>query len=195
MKLKFYDSSHASIRLSNTVVKLKGLPILLGEIRGDYSTTGVILSSCKRIAINSVAEAEGLDVSPVPLGFTMYRGNALYLMRRPQRRTKQGLHEGAIMCAELGRLPRLLECGDFCKSLAATITGSFPKVSTVMDMFNKDIVRSAPISRNWALNRGGVLMYKFEGPVGSFVKDQFTLDDDFKYLQETLDQEVLCSTQ
>lgn len=187
----FYDVAHANLRLSGTIVRLNDYPVYVQEVNDDWTASIMFLNSGKKATTGDIREQEGLDISPVPLGFCQIGQQASYLMRMPRRRTKQGLSEDSISSHD-GNSSSVRRDNAYSKSLHNTITNVYPSLSTAISMLDKSFT-SVGIARNWAVTRidgFNVLMYKYYGPVGKVMDKQYILDQDYSYLQECLDQEV-----
>lgn len=195
MPLTFYDPSHAQLRLGNTIIRLKGLPIFVGEIRGDYSTVIQYLGSGKQSEVDDIRKLEDIDLTPVPLGFVQIGERAYYMMRKPSRRTKQGLSEESLFIHEFGGRSSIRQDAAYRKAVSNTILGEYPSLKASFKMLGNQF-SSVPIHRNWALRSSSSglkkLLYKYSGVVGHWddVLGKMVLSTDFEYLREVLDQEL-----
>lgn len=188
----FYDVDHANLRLSNTIIRLGNYPIYLTEVYADWSASVTYLHSGKGSVLSDIRTLKDFDISPVPLGFCNAGSTASYLMRMPRRRTKQGLSEDSIAFHD-GNRQSVRQNGAYAKALSNTINGVYPAKKEALSMLAKGFYVVA-ISRNWALARdvgGTYLHYKYYGVVGKLIENEiYSLNPDFNYLQESLDQEI-----
>lgn len=195
MPLEFFDPSHASLRLGNTIVRVNDSPVLLGAVDDNYSVSLLWLHSNKTTIAKDIRTIQGIDLTPVPLGFCLHDRQVSYLMRRPTRRAKQGLSEDALYVD--GRpIPRFTTSPSFRKALGNTIVGDYPSISKARKMLGDELI-CVPISRNWAIfseprTKEQCLLYKFEGKVASWSPEEkkFVLSTDYMYLYETMEQEL-----
>lgn len=194
MPLEFHSAEHANLRLGNTIIRIKGYPVYVYGINGDYSCDLRYLGRDKLTRIKDIRVIEGIDILPVPLGFCHYGDLAMYLFRRPSRRTKQGLSEESLS-THTGRTPAIGSCGKWRHALHRTIVGEFPSITNTFKILKIQGQGSVPIHRNWAIQAGGTpaLLYKFHGTVGYWDEGakRFRLNEAFAYLQETLDEEIV----
>lgn len=191
----FYDTLHANLRLGHTIVLLNKLPIYVLEVRPDWTAGIQYLLTGKMSTLPDIREIEGLDISPVPLGFCQIGENASYLMRMPRRRTKQGLEEASVVSHD-GNRASIRQSNTYAQNLGNCITGVYPSLKDATSMLGKGF-RSVCVARNWAIMREGGkidLLYKYYGKVGSYapvyIGSPFTLLPEYSYLQECLDQEI-----
>jgi len=190
-KKDFYDVNHANLRLSGTIVRLGGLPIYISEVYDDWSVRAKYLLSYKDLRIPNLLNSEQLDISPVPLGFCQMEESASYLMRIPRRRTKQGLSEDSINSHDAPR-NSIMESKAYSQSLGNTIINKYPPLKAALKMLGKGF-NSVGIARNWALYHQGtriLLLYKYHGQVGELANGVFSLTEEYRYLQESLDEEL-----
>lgn len=193
MSLQFHSAEHADLRLGRTVIRVNQEPVYVSSIGQGYNAEFRYLCSDKSSAVNDIREVKGIDLSPVPLGFCSLGGTAIYLFRRPSRRTKQGLSHDSLG-SHVGRLPEIGSSSDMRKALGNTIIGRFPSQEAAFKIVSKN-GGSAPIHRNWAVQASPgdtSLLYKFHGNVGVWnnTAKRFTLHEEYAYLQETLDEEI-----
>lgn len=190
-KNDFFDVNHANLRLNATIVRLNNLPVYISEVREDWSVVIKYLLSGKSSTLPDIRTVEGLDISPVPLGFCQVGDTAAYLMRMPRRRTKQGLSEDSIcMHNYMGRIS-VRESGAYAKALANTILGVYPSIKNALSILERGVASSVAISRNWSLSSKHLIQYKYFGNVGTYTGGQFLLDGDYSYLQECLEKEII----
>jgi hypothetical protein len=190
-KKDFYDVNHANLRLSGTIVRLGGLPIYISEVNQDWSVRAKYLISYKDLRIPDLLKSEALDISPVPLGFCQMGETCSYLMRMPRRRTKQGLSEDSINSHD-GPHNYIMESKTYSQSLGNTIINNYPPLEAAIKMLGKGF-HSVGIARNWALYRYDtrtLLLYKYYGQVGELANGVFSLTEEYRYLQESLDEEL-----
>lgn len=190
-KKDFYDVNHANLRLSGTIVRLGDLPIYISEVNEDWSVRAKYLISYKDLRIPDLLNSEALDISPVPLGFCQMGETCSYLMRMPRRRTKQGLSEDSINAHD-GPRNFIMESKAYSQSLGNTIINNYPPLAAAIKMLGKGFY-SVGIARNWALYRHGtrtLLLYKYYGQVGELANGVFSLTEEYRYLQESLDEEL-----
>lgn len=176
------DWNYADSRLAGTIVRLEdGEPVFVHGIRHGMEATVCKLSDLYN---NQIVNANTLNLVPVPLGMCNFDKRAHYLSRIPMRRDwKQGLRKENFMShtVHVQLIPPHI--------LRAVIVGEYPPLEECIAMCEKKEVTSAAWNRAWAVTVDGNLIYKEEGKVGVVKKGVLALDEQYRYLQEAL-QEV-----
>lgn len=192
MLKSLYNTDHANMRLSNTVVRVNGSPHWVTEVRGDWSALSRNLATWREFIIPDVRDEAVIDVTPVTLGFCQIGERARYLSRVPSRRTKQGLSVESIF-AEGGGLPNFSNDRHLSKQLASTINNEYPSFTKALSEIVKGQLVSLCCHKDWALlSRDGsiFIMHKFSGRVGEVVNGKVVLDKKNSYLQENLESDL-----
>lgn len=117
-----------------------------------------------------------------PLGFVNTKKGPFFTSRTGHRQYKQGINPDNIVINPVlttQRRPSFTE--EFCECLSKTVFNDYPTLQTYLDAG-----RSGAFSRYFAKIRDD-LYYKTK-VVGKFVDNVPTLDDQYKYLQEALDE-------
>lgn len=191
MPLIFADAGHAGMRLSRSILRYKGHPILLGDVRDNYSCSFTYLMTGRESTIKDVRDCPEVSFEPVPLGFCQVGGYARYLMRKPRRRYKQGLNEESLY-AEGPQLPSLSN-EEFRKSLGRAIRGRHMSITDAIAAVEKETFVSAPFHRDWAVYKEGddlFVLYRYYGAVGKIVDGNVVINSNYQYLQETYDGDM-----
>ena len=190
MALVFSDAGHAGMRLSRSILRYKGHPVLLNDVRDDYSCTFVYLMTGRESSIPDVRDCPDFSLEPVPLGFCQVGKLARYLMRKPRRRYKQGLNEESLY-AEGPPLPSLHHT-EFQKALGRAIRGRHTTLQEAIALVDKETFKSVPIHRDWALMKDDgeyYVLFRYYGAVGKLVNGVFEINPSYQYLQETYDED------
>lgn len=164
------EYQYAESRLAGTIVRYRGLPVMIDYISYDDGTTAIrnlITGKRKNVTLDK------LNVEPAPLGYCNYNGVASYLSRIPMREDwRQGLRKRIINSS--ASPVAMIDYSEIAK----TIIGEFPSYTQCLAITSG----SMAWHRDWARDSEGVLYYK-----SYIVGKKELLNDDFKYLQEELD--------
>ena len=173
------DVTYASAKLTDSMISLNGTPV---QVRAVNSRGQVTWRSFQDEGVNNLTE---FDLEPFKLGYCNNNGVATYLRRIPARHWRQGLRTGTLS-GSYG-VPNLLS-----KYFRDCVSGFYPCLEESDELISCGEVNSVAFSRNFSLKKN-VLSYKGR-PVGSkhrkFGKLKLELLDDFKYLNEVLEQEA-----
>jgi hypothetical protein len=183
------DWDYAGTRLRDSLVRLgDGRPFYVHSVREDGTVSGSLAGS----PFDTTASMDDLNLSPVPLGYVNKKRIVSYTSRSPTRHYKQGLTSYTLVAKGS---PVSLTSRD----LAKTIMGVYPSVESVMEDVLTEEKSAQAFSRHFCVkgrtNGNPLLMYKHK-PVGviSWNSDacraNFSLDDDYKYLNEVLEEET-----
>jgi hypothetical protein len=175
------DFEYASTRLKGTIVRIGEEPIIIGDVYGGDRVTFAYL---ERAGEALVCKLSDLNLKPVSLGMCNFLGEATFLCRMPMRNDwKQGLRRGNFrsLCGAPAELAKPLD-------LWRVITNKYPKFTECLGSLAD--VKSMAWCREWAITKGHSLLYKGYGVVGSYVGGQFVLDNDYKFLDESLEESL-----
>lgn len=188
MLKSLHNVDHANLRLSRTVVRVKGKPCWVVEVRGDWSAEVRYLDNWKSGIVADIRDEEVVDVTPVILGFCQIGEIARYLSRMPVRKTKQGLSPESIFAAG-GGLPSFYGDAALSKQLCATIENDYTSYKKALATIAKGGITSLCCHKDWAVyytGREPKILYKYAGAVGKIVDGKVVLDKKYAYLIETL---------
>ncbi len=173
------DYNYASSRLAGTVVRLKdGTPVIVDDVHPRMKVTVVALEKLDElIEVN----LDDLNLKPVPLGMCNWNGQTTYLCRKPMRRDwKQGLRAGNFTSL-FGFPAEVIPPG----TLSEVIKGIYPTFKEALEKFKDKKVMSVAWSREWAVDRHGVLTHKGNQQVGQIVDGNCVLFEQFQHLRES----------
>lgn len=174
------DFDYANYRLAGTIVRLKGEPVFVHAILPGMVAE---LSNLNNIYENYRADANELDIVPVPLGMCNYEGDVSYLSRVPLRRDwRQGLRRENFISDNYPH------AGIPPQELAKVIRGEYPTYAEALESVKKG-AKGVAWCRQWAILKGNVLRYKWD-KVGKVKAGQFILLDEYKHLYEALEEAV-----
>lgn len=180
----YEEADYANSRLAGTIVRLKGIPILVERIVGDkawyHKLSNTELKACK---------LNDLDINPVPLGYANTLFGATYVTRTPMRQDwRQGLRRQTIRT-----IPERIEV-DFA-SLERTIMGVYPTLKECQKQLAADPfgVQTMAFSRSFAVDRTDQLYYKGRFNIGKVGLFGYNLADKFDWLRETVEEEMLAA--
>jgi hypothetical protein len=184
---------HARLRFLGTVVTTdKNVPVYINSIHEDWSATCTILNSNKTLTMQDLRKE--IITSPVSLGFCQIDKEAVYVTRRPSRRSKQGLDlEDVHIYRTNGAADFTITSVSVKKAIAKTILGDFCSFKTAAVSINKE-EKSLAFNKDWALDNDGsgeiFVIYKFFGRCGKVENGKITLFPNFTFLRETLEEDV-----
>lgn len=176
------DYEYAHSRLSETIVRLKGVPVYVHNVRHGMKVQFSDLDAMDDIQECHIDE---FDLHPVPLGYCNYNKLASYLSHVPMRRDwRQGLRRGnfvSLSGIDANRIPY--------ESLRQAILGDYPTFNAAVEAASK--VKSIAWHRHWAINVNGQVLYKGGvRPVGKIENGQVVLDSRYMYLTEALKESL-----
>jgi len=176
-----YDMVDFAIgRLVQTTIKIKGVPSTILRINADREVKYVHLIEQEMRYIS--LDDEGVDLTPLKVGYLNCRRGASYLVRDARRRWKQGLDQQGIsvegdnyLVHDFYSSQEFLDCleGKYPSLLEATFTA-------------KDKHKSVAFNRKWAVGPTEELYYR--GKIVGNSKDGLHLNEVYKYLKELLEE-------
>ncbi len=179
----YEEAAYADNRLKGTIVRYKGEAVYINSINADnvVSFTKLVsnqLGSCK---------TKELDINPVPLGYVNWSKKAWYVCRRPMRQDwKQGLRDNNI-CLYDGTKVSAIDLS----IIARTIDGLFPKFGEVKSQIANQNVQEMAFCRDFSMDVEKKIHFKGKFTVGEFTGRRIRLYDDYDWLNELLEEEVL----
>lgn len=197
----FNDSAQAQSYMSRCIIRVNEEPAFVHQVGGTSTKLTLSYSPVDKIdtgANTILMKDKAVDMNPVPLGMCSYfdtkRYIALFLSRVPARMWRVGLSMDNI-CVQhiLGRengtdyREKLFYSG----SMVNCIKGKYLGQAEIGAAF-KNYIGSIPFSRRFAITSAGSLAYKtIPVAVGTWaIKKGPKLDDEFKFLQEALDEDI-----
>lgn len=185
--MKSYDTAvYAATRLVGTVVRKGDLPIVVGDVIEDGGTIKVVYGDLDGPPNTHSCNLDEVNLDPIPLGYANTRGGAIYMTRMPMRKDwKQGLRINNMMSADNYPI------GGF-KGLKDAILGKFPSLSTAATAVNGGSKDSVAFSRNFAVHKGGNVVFKGRLVVGKVTPDRenVTLEDKYSWVKEILNEDL-----
>jgi len=176
------DHEYANSRLTETIVRLKGEPVYIYQVKAGMKTD---YSTLQNMGEMKQCKADELDLHPVPLGYCNYNQYACYLTRIPMRRDwRQGLRRGnftSLSGADANRIPY--------EALRQCILGEYPTFEAALEAVKK--VKSMAWHRHWAVDCKGQVLHKGAArPVGTVEKGVIVLASRYHYLKEALEESL-----
>jgi len=191
--MDLFDQRTADMRLHNCIIRIENTPIFIDRVEkrdSNFLLTYRVLGQTRPNII--FFEDPSINIEPVPLGFTLVRGETVNVLRQPARMYKIGLCSSNIIILGSGsdrlsisnvRSRHLLESD----ALAKTIQGHYLSCRQAIAAL-KDGGRMIPFSRDFAMRSDGRLIHRFTGVVGSTRQNQkLRLYDRYQYLKESLE--------
>ena len=192
--VNWYDNiEYASGRLSGTIVRRRERLCYIEHIDGDGDVSYRYIRpkpETPTITASMSARLSTFDVTPFPLGFTLYNDQAFYVYRRAARRYRQGLCFDNVNGLEnlrsldMGRL-------DMWTAIAMPYYREYPSLSEALEMV-EDVYTSVPVSREFCVTDQGKVLYRASrDPVGEINLDSgaIMLYNKYFYLNEILHEE------
>jgi hypothetical protein len=150
-------------RLHNTVVLYDGWPCLLTVQGIDRFNLTPLHSKSQFVPIVIKPTDPKLDISPTNLGWTNTTegslDNAVYFMRHPVRKWRQGLCETNTSCQTiLNGLPRKLPIREYLyrKGFEDSMRGVYPTLDEAFDSLKKGAKSVAPCREIAIVNSGDI---------------------------------------
>mgnify|MGYP001593738418 CR=1 FL=1 len=172
-----YDSQeYAASRLNGTVVLCSGKPVKVLAVEDDMS---VLVETLHKKEIKTLP-LSSLSFEDIKLGYVNYQSGAMFVVRRPVRKPRQGLSNENLYNSILGSTNVPVH------TLHSTIINSFPTISSAIKKVLGGASRCA-FSRDFCIKEGMVVEYKGCYDIGE-VNDELclTLKTNFNYLKERL---------
>lgn len=180
-----YDTiEDATRRLERTVVHVAGIPSFIKEFTGEGKIECINLLNGEEFTFDYKKFSGKIDITPVKLGYCNLRGKAVYLMRLPTRKWKQGFGADNLFVATGNAGRDILQD----RALGRTITGKYPSFEKTIQELKKDNVQSMAFSRSFAVQKYDeeiILMYRSSW-VGDFKGDTITFKKQFIHLDSYL---------
>jgi len=182
----YTEVGYASERLVGTLVRHAGKAVKVNVIDITGATDITYLSAGRR-EITTLAK---LDITPVPLGFCNFQGQAVYLSRSPVRQDwKQGLRPKTLRVS--GEFFRSEDIN--FKAIGKTVDNEYPTFKDTVEHLNKKggDIHALAWCREFSLDIEMNIYYKVFGRVGTIldVKDRrFTLDAQYGWVMEALEE-------
>lgn len=157
--MKGYDTAaYAATRLAETVIRLKGVPVLVTTCEQNGKNILVHYTHIMEDAPPSANVIEDFDLDPVPLGYVNFGGKASYISRMPMRKDwRQGMRMSNIVDTS-GYNPTRMPLRVICQ----TIVGDFPSFDRAIAGVTRKsrAASSVAFHRDFAVTADGKLEYK-----------------------------------
>lgn len=181
----------AEMRLNGTVLSYDGKAIKVMGVDDELRLYSVFIRSGEEKIINQ--DDPRLSFIPPTLGYINTETEALFSMRVPARRYKQGLDIRTVYFSPRNRDVRRHQerfFVDCLENIYPTIEQCMRKLGGGTNPFKQDVCRSVAFSKKFAIGSGvgfSTLLHKGR-EVGHFEGTIPVLSDRFSYLQECLDE-------
>lgn len=188
------DYAYADAKLSDSVVLLKGIPVLIHGVGVDTGIVGY--QTLGMYGRNSSAPLKEFDLTPITLGnINVEEGYTTYVTRLPTRSWKQGLRASSVYFANRN-LARYFSIHR--SSFINCVLGKYPRLNSCLEMLFNAEASGIAFSRDFSLlkpNKKGVATLLFKGTeVGFLLPDKNNsrpaLQPRFQFLQELLEESV-----
>lgn len=199
---KFYDGRHANQYLRGSIIRYKGVPIIVRDIFGEGKKMRIAYSELDQYYVGAqdiALDNKDIDMNPVPLGnLSFFYGDSwetFYASRLPVKRWKVGL---ALENFTLERVNGGGFAGNgaaekvfYSKNLIDCIMGNYRSIQEAMDLL-KAYPGTIPLSRNFSMSNGDKVYYKaISGAVGSVSENgKVKLSAGHQFLKELVQEEL-----
>lgn len=171
-QLRYHEHEAVAMRLHGTMCLYKGKAVYINaqtdkdgrpRRRDDLNVIACHNDSpYQEIEVHS--SDEDLVVSGISIGYTNKNGKAIYCVRAPVRRTKQGLDQGSVLGFEVRGLGReqAIPCSrDFIvsKQFASMMENKYPPFDDAVKALGRDVVQMA-FGRRLAVAQDELGLYK-----------------------------------
>lgn len=187
--MRGYDTvEYARSRLVETIIRLKGSPVMVLGVSGKDSDITVEYNDLLNDGVYGMAALSDCDLNPVPLGYVNHKRSSHYIMRTPMRRDwRQGLRMLNLVDAE-GAQPRLVSYA----SIGQTILGKFPSFKLSLEMLSTKSLKNKSIAfhRDFAIDCEGLMEYKGTFAAGKIdmTTGSVMMNDNAGWLAEAFDE-------
>lgn len=191
---RFEPHEYAVSRLVDTVIMYKGRAFYVTDIRENLNVRGTIVLTGEEHTVDQDDPDLRFDCPPV--GYINTPRGAVYAMRIPQRRWKQGIDMRALV----DHRGRRIEGVDM-QMVSHCLEGNYPKFEHSIkkkaegrNPFRMEPERNRKIafSKNFCIDPSGRQVLEYKGDPVGYIEDNLPiLEDRFEYLKESL-EEALC---
>lgn len=214
LAIKYEHLEDAVMRLKNTIVRYKGEPVYITDLRNGtkdeifrvyfkplpmrdaFEPRKVVLDKNGRPAFADDVEEERkyisskfFDIAPFKLGYVNREKGAVYCARLPNRVQKQGLSSENFTA----KAPDGFNFNSFlnCKGVLDMVNGKYPTLQEAQRQLAEKKSPLVAFSREFAISRDEILgnlyhvFYKGD-KVGAYLDGGLILGDKFKCLKESL---------
>lgn len=208
MKKDWFDISHASQYLSGSVILYQGEPVYIHSVdytgdrsrdRDRWSITYSLLhqtSNSQPVYKEANVFADEWDLSTIPLGLCNHNGWAYNVMRTPRRMWKVGLTSRSLVMETLVKGQPEINKNKclFSRSFSNMAKRRYPSYDRVFsDPKDFYTVAFSPEFAITTLRFNGedrLLLHRYDKIVGEAKKDGPVLSPEYKYLQESLSNDL-----
>lgn len=202
---KFYDEQHAKTYLIGGIIRLNDKPIFIRDLQ--ETADGARKGSRFRVTYSLVGEENNsivflpnikINMMPVPLGMMDTDEETWYVQRNPSRGWKIGLNTDNISYQLISGQKNIRVTGGFPRPdilfnsnfLYDCIVGRHPSYKEALKTVSQGDRFSQAFSRQFAVNRGGLVFKSVDDTVGVCERNKPILFDHFQYLQEVLEEDL-----
>ena len=183
-----YDNAgDAHMRLSESIIRYKGVPVFVHNVREDMTVNFSLLSDGS--PGTAPCTDPDFDITPVPTGYVNYHNDSSYVQRVPCRRWKQGLSRDGVEASPAhGGSPPARDLVS-TPEMAATIMDEYPPFLEALSQVRTGASRAAAYHRFFCFvrNEMGLVWLWYKGvKVGWMEQDIPMLGVQFQYLYEEL---------
>ena len=167
-----YDTGeYANSRLAGTIVKVDGEAVCVDTVNDDMECLVEFIDSgeLRTVPLN------GLDLSPIKLGYVNTIGNCVYMQRIPRRDDwRQGLRDNNVTYGGLLR-----------SGVVQILKGTYPSLDEAAKRSEEEEYRVA-FSKEFCIDYVGNLRYKGRPSVGKYKDGEVVLKKNFLHLEQVL---------
>ena len=202
---EFYDEHHARSYLIGSIIRLGKQPIFIRELQAAEEQR---INKKFRVIYSRVGEHNNsilflpnsnINMIPVPLGMMSTEEGTWYVQRQPTRGWKIGLNPENISyqiisgrpVKNIGLRREQPDVSFNSQELNNCILGNHPSYNDALQLVMKGNKHSQAFSRQFAINRGGLVFKSIDDTVGVCERNKPILFDHFQYLQEVLEEDLL----
>lgn len=151
-----YDPATANFRLSGTIIRFDGEPVLIDHVDTDE------LSVCFQKAFSSVLCKESIssplfDVSAFTPGYVNFQHTACFVSRMHARQYRQGMSVSNLSSPYFWS--RASSSFGVLYPLALSMKGIFPSLKTVLDKQKKGVWKVRGVSQKIAISQDKKVLY------------------------------------
>ena len=192
----FYNSDHVYQYLSDSIIKIGGVPSLIIDVGKAGKTFKIYyIPSYNPDNVNPksvLLTDEDVNLSPICLGYfnkaRFENSKVCKVLRKPSRDWKIGIHSSNIKCFEYtDQIGELLHS----RPLFNLMINNFPSFEEALNTINKKESTSVASNRKFALKGYNLHYLLIEEKIGIVEKNgSFSLLSGLEYLAESLEEAV-----
>lgn len=191
-KRAFFNLDQARAYLNESIIRVNDLPVYISDVYSKNFRKFLLYFIVDKGRRNGEINLNDpkVNMAPVPLGYTNFKGDSFLLSRFPSRQWKVGLSRYNCSIRDMsGKQRRRNYFSAFLDSanLFDTITGVYPTLQEAISIIEKKNANNVAFNRKLAINSSGQVIFSLlEDAVGEIKDNKIDFYPDFEYLRRKL---------